>query len=397
MTEFQWKDNFINQEKKIEHINKFVLLILMIKVKVGKTTKLERTIPSLKVQDFSVYEEYLKKYILPAEIKNKSKLLHNQPLFKDYVSKIKNDEALKINTKVKQIVFEKFAKYVNLKDTNSEKNARNLMYWFCIPFLINFIFLIKDQKNFNYLFVSLMAFIFLFLWGKNIVWAFQGKSKVFLFNTLRINTELCLLALQEELEVLEKILGNPSDLYKKNTEEQNFELFQDVFPVQDTFTEEEAKKIQVGQTYGFKQSTNNNTSAIFDDYSKELKERAKDSKINVPVPTHEYVFQGIAGFSKMGLGILGYVGVTAYGATEEAVALKCNGQIDPSVGYSMMMGYSASSVLFADGFNLFVGAFQKTQKDSIFWNVFQNLITDLMVDVGKGLSKIRNKETEQRK
>ena len=235
MTEFQWKDNFINQEKKIEHINKFVLLILMIKVKVGKTTKLERTIPSLKVQDFSVYEEYLKKYILPAEIKNKSKLLHNQPLFKDYVSKIKNDEALKINTKVKQIVFEKFAKYVNLKDTNSEKNARNLMYWFCIPFLINFIFLIKDQKNFNYLFVSLMALIFLFLWGKNIVWAFQGKSKVFLFNTLRINTELCLLALQEELEVLEKILGNPSDLYKKNTEEQNFELFQDVFPVQDTF------------------------------------------------------------------------------------------------------------------------------------------------------------------
>ena len=235
MTEFQWKDNFINQEKKIEHINKFVLLILMIKVKVGKTTKLERTIPSLKVQDFSVYEEYLKKYILPAEIKNKSKLLHNQPLFKDYVSKIKNDEALKINIKVKQIVFEKFAKYVNLKDTNSEKNARNLMYWFCIPFLINFIFLIKDQKNFNYLFVSLMAFIFLFLWGKNIVWAFQGKSKVFLFNTLRINTELCLLALQEELEVLEKILGNPSDLYKKNTEEQNFELFQDVFPVQDTF------------------------------------------------------------------------------------------------------------------------------------------------------------------
>ena len=55
-------------------------------------------------------------------------------------------------------------------------------------------------------------------------------------------------------------------------------------------SEEEAKKIQVGQTYGFKQSTNNNTSAIFDDYSKELKERAKDSKIDVPVPTHEYVF-----------------------------------------------------------------------------------------------------------
>ena len=162
-------------------------------------------------------------------------------------------------------------------------------------------------------------------------------------------------------------------------------------------SEEEAKKIQVGQTYGFKQSTNSNTSSIFDDYSKELKEREKNSKIDISVPTYEYVLQGISGFGEMGLGILGYVGVTAYGAAEEALALKCNGQIDPSVGYSMMLGYSASSVLFADGFNLFVDAFQKKQKDSIFWNVFQNLITDPMVDVGKGLSNTRNKETEQRK
>ena len=245
MTEFQWKDNFINQEKKIEHINKFVLLILMIKVKVGKTTKLERTIPSLRVQDFSVYEEYLKKYILPAKIKNKSKLLHNQPLFKDYVGKIKNDEALKINVKVKQIIFEKFAKYVNLKDIKNKKEARNLLYWSCIPLLVNFIFLIfliSDQKNWGYVFISLMALVFLFLWGMNILWAFQDKSKVFLFNTLRIDTELCLLALQKELEELEKILGRPSDPYKKNTEKQNFESFQNIFPVQDTFITEMREK-----------------------------------------------------------------------------------------------------------------------------------------------------------
>ncbi len=46
----------------------------------------------------------------------------------------------------------------------------------------------------------------------------------------------------------------------------------------------------------------------------------------------------------------------------------------------MLLGYTASSVLFADGFN-----------------VFENIVKDPMVDVGNGLSNELNKRKEQRK
>ena len=59
MKEFKWKSNFINQDKKTEHINKYVLLLLMVKLKCQNTKKLEENIASLEVQDFSVYEEFL--------------------------------------------------------------------------------------------------------------------------------------------------------------------------------------------------------------------------------------------------------------------------------------------------------------------------------------------------
>ena len=52
MKEFKWKSNFINQDKKTEHINKYVLLLLMVKLKCQNTKKLEENIASLEVQDF---------------------------------------------------------------------------------------------------------------------------------------------------------------------------------------------------------------------------------------------------------------------------------------------------------------------------------------------------------
>ena len=58
MKEFKWKNNFIKQDKKTEHINKYVLLLLMVKLKCQNTKKLEENIASLEVQDFSVYEEF---------------------------------------------------------------------------------------------------------------------------------------------------------------------------------------------------------------------------------------------------------------------------------------------------------------------------------------------------
>ena len=50
MKEFKWKSNFINQDKKTEHINKYVLLLLMVKLKCQNTKKLEENIASKRVQ-----------------------------------------------------------------------------------------------------------------------------------------------------------------------------------------------------------------------------------------------------------------------------------------------------------------------------------------------------------
>ena len=90
MKEFKWKSNFINQDKKTEHINKYVLLLLMVKLKCQNTKKLEENIASLEVQDFSVYEEFLIDHVLPEseKVTKQSRLLHNQPFFKDLIESI---------------------------------------------------------------------------------------------------------------------------------------------------------------------------------------------------------------------------------------------------------------------------------------------------------------------
>lgn len=77
MKEFKWKSNFINQDKKTEHINKYVLLLLMVKLKCQNTKKLEENIASLEVQDFSVYEEFLIDHVLPEseKVTKQSRLL----------------------------------------------------------------------------------------------------------------------------------------------------------------------------------------------------------------------------------------------------------------------------------------------------------------------------------
>ena len=89
MKEFQWKNNFINQEKITEHINKYELLLLMLKIKNKDTSKLEENIESLKVQDFSVYEDFYIKHIIQKseDSKEQGKLLHNQQLYKNLLSK----------------------------------------------------------------------------------------------------------------------------------------------------------------------------------------------------------------------------------------------------------------------------------------------------------------------
>ena len=56
----------------------------MDKRKWQNTRKVKENINSLKVQDFSVYEEFLIDHVLPEseKVKKQSRLLHNQPFLK---------------------------------------------------------------------------------------------------------------------------------------------------------------------------------------------------------------------------------------------------------------------------------------------------------------------------
>ena len=122
MKEFHWKENFINQENRTEHINKYELLLLMLKVKNKNTSTLEQNIESLKVQDFETYEDFYVKYVYPQSesSKEQSKFLHNQQFFSTLLSQLQPGKQLKCSRTEKNEIFYKFSKYVTLKDIKSK-------------------------------------------------------------------------------------------------------------------------------------------------------------------------------------------------------------------------------------------------------------------------------------
>ena len=99
----------------------------MVKLKCQNTKKLEENMASLEVQDFSVYEEFLIDHVLPEseKVTKQSRLLHNQPFFKDLIESIEVDKPLMTNFKCKRLLFSKFSKYVNLKDLTAVMKT----YW----------------------------------------------------------------------------------------------------------------------------------------------------------------------------------------------------------------------------------------------------------------------------
>ncbi|MBO4859770.1 MAG: hypothetical protein J5527_14745 [Treponema sp.] len=233
MKEFKWKNRFINQEKKSEYINKYELLLLMLKIKCHNTQKLEENIASLEIQDFSVYEEFLIKHVLPEskKIKVQSKLLHNQPLFKDLIESIEVDTPLSINIKSKRQMFLKFSKYVNLKDLATENKIYNffIIGLFTIP-----VFLMA--WNFNHIFFDIAILNFLEVSISYILYrTFRGRSKSFYLNILRINSELCLIELQKILEELVILLKVSQDPYKDDSFEDSYEKFKNMFSVPENF------------------------------------------------------------------------------------------------------------------------------------------------------------------
>lgn len=233
MKEFKWKNNFINQDKKTEHINKYVLLLLMVKLKCQNTKKLEENIASLEVQDFSVYEEFLIDHVLPEseKVKKQSRLLHNQPFFKDLIESIEVDKPLRTNFKYKRLLFSKFSKYVNLKDLTAVMKT----YWAWVLGLFSFFYMASISIIFhNILYLTVLNLLEVFI-AFSLYRTFRGKSKLFCLNIYRINTELCLIELQKEFEELESILKVSNDPYKNDTFEETYEKFKNMFSVPEDF------------------------------------------------------------------------------------------------------------------------------------------------------------------
>lgn len=233
MKEFKWKSNFINQDKKTEHINKYVLLLLMVKLKCQNTKKLEENIASLEVQDFSVYEEFLIDHVLPEseKVTKQSRLLHNQPFFKDLIESIEVDKPLTTNFKCKRLLFSKFSKYVNLKDLTAVMKT----YWAWVLGLFSFFYMASISIIFhNILYLTVLNLLEVVI-AFSLYRTFRGKSKLFCLNIYRINTELCLIELQKEFDELENILKVSNDPYKNDTFEETYEQFKNMFSVPDDF------------------------------------------------------------------------------------------------------------------------------------------------------------------
>ena len=248
MREFKWKNNFINQDNKTVHINKYTLLLFIIKTICSDTTKLEQNIQSLVVQDFSVYEEYYIKNILPEadKMKNQSRFLHNQYLFNKLVENMRNNKEIKMKSKTKRKIFYTFSKYVNLKDLKS-KEISYLCFCFCL-FSLCLIFIfgyITSHTLWALKFIlilgSLGASVFLII--------FEGTTKSFTLNVWRINQELCMIELQKILEVLEKELKIPADPYKDWGFEEIYEHFKDIFDIPSDFLDRCKTKNIIDENY----------------------------------------------------------------------------------------------------------------------------------------------------
>ena len=210
MKEFQWKVVHTSVNPIIQHINRYVILLTMIKAKCGNTAKLEEETGSLNIQDFSVYEEFFFKYLSEKELtlkgkkkllKYKDDLLQNQPPFKTIIEKMQNDKPLNLTLSVKKDIFKKFSQYVNLKDLRTVHKCSSLLIYGIVSLI--FLFLLFTAKRIpsellilNFLEIIVSGFA---------LWTFKGKSKTYILNSLRINTDLCLVELQKTLEKSSKV------------------------------------------------------------------------------------------------------------------------------------------------------------------------------------------------
>ena len=243
MQEIKWRDIFPNQDKKIQHINRFVLLLSMCKMLIRNTRTVESNAESLDVQDFSVYVDYLKKYVLPYEARRKSKLLQNQEPFRSFVNDISSEKTLKIPYSEKQMIYEKFTEYVNLKDWKLQYKAYRIGVYSFFPTIIlgiSVAVFVVTNKTFPYYLGSFFSISLLCtLYGVLRYLLFGGRFKNYWVNLYRINSNRCLEALQTELEYLESEdgLGRSSDPYENMSYTKCCRIFSEQYPVTADFIE----------------------------------------------------------------------------------------------------------------------------------------------------------------
>ena len=142
-------------------------------------------------------------------------------------------------------------------------------------------------------------------------------------------------------------------------------------------------KLQVGETVGKKNEISE---------SLLINNTIESQEITTPEKGPNYLMQGLLGAGEILGGLATYVGITAWGTAQEAATIQMQGTLDPSVGYSMLAGYSYASLMFADGINLLSNAFAKKETQSVFIPIFKSLVTDPMLDVGEGLNDYKKKE-----
>lgn len=249
MTEFRWKNCFLNQQKKTEHINKYELLLFTIKALRKNTQLLEENCESFDIQDFSIYENFFINCIKPKfdDFNEKSRLLNSQNLFDNISSKLKVNVPLDISRKDRKELFDIFANSVNLKDL---KTANKAYKWLIYGFFSLIVLIISLFLQFNFYFALLAGINFYEIICAYLMYrTFRGKSKSFFLNSFRINTDLCLIQLQKELEELEILLKIPCDPYKNFTYEETYKLFTDAFEVPENFIKICQEKKYIDENY----------------------------------------------------------------------------------------------------------------------------------------------------
>lgn len=258
----------------------------MLKIIPRHSDRIEENTKSLKVQDFSVYEDAYINNILPKSesLKPQSRLLHNQNIFKEIIDEMKKGSPLKINKQNKRILFQEFSKYVNLKDLKTQYTAFKFLIlgFFCllitIPCFVKFpidLWILLFINNVEILF-SLLFYLL-----------FKGRLKSFTLNCWRINQELCLVELQNEFSLLESELKISIDPYKDFTFNDAYAQFKNMFNVPSDFIEICKKEHLIDENY----IVNINYNHFLIQYLKSIRnEKYKDERFDWQLIKHVLIF-----------------------------------------------------------------------------------------------------------